>query len=128
MARRPSRLLTDRESQIMHVLWQQGPSTAEAIRLALPDRPHDSTVRTLLRVLKQKGYVRVRGRQPATYESKVTRTQVQTKAARNLLQRFFGGSVEALVTRLVDDEELSFAQLEQIRKTLSQRKRKGGQS
>ncbi len=128
MARRASRVLTDRESQIMDVLWAHGPATAEAIRHALPDEPHDSTVRTLLRVLKQKGYVRLRGRQPAVYEAKIAQNEAQTSAAQSLLARFFGGSVEALVMRLIEDEELSLEQLEQIRKTVSPRKRKGGKS
>src|ERR1700741_3213184 len=126
MPRPPSDLLTDREAQLMETLWAHGPSTAEAVREALPDQPHDSTVRTLLRVLKEKGYVRIRGRQPAVYEPIVVRTQVQTKAAQSLLARFFGGSVEALVLRLVEDDKLSPEQLDQLRKSLSQRKRKGG--
>ncbi len=110
----------------MNVLWSQGCSTAETVREALIDRPHDSTVRTMLRVLKEKGYVRIRGRQPATYEAKVDRAQVQTKAMRSLLSRFFGGSVEALVLNLVDDEELTLEQLDQLRKSLVRRKRAKG--
>jgi BlaI family transcriptional regulator, penicillinase repressor len=126
MARSPSELPTDREAQLMEVLWNQGPSTAEAVCKALPDAPHDSTVRTLLRILKEKGYVRIRGRQPAIYEPIVARTRVQSKATESLLARFFGGSVQELVQRLVEDEQLSSEQLEQLRKSLKQRKRKGG--
>jgi predicted transcriptional regulator len=126
MARPPSELLTVREAQLMEVLWDQGPSTAEAVCKSLSDSPHDSTVRTLLRILKEKGYVRIRGRQPAIYEAMVARTRVQTNATRSLLARFFGGSVEELVVRLVEDEQLSSDQLEQIRKSLKQRKLKGG--
>ncbi len=128
MVRPPSEVLTDREAQIMEILWEQGHSTAEAVREALPDHPHDSTVRTMLRVLKEKGYVRIRGRQPAVYVAKIGRAQVQTKAAQSLLARFFSGSVEALVLRLVEDEELSPEQLDQLRKSLSLRKRQGGKS
>jgi len=112
----------------MNVLWTSGPSTAEAVREALKDRPHDSTVRTLLRILKKKGYVRISGQQPAVYEAAVLRTQVQTKATRSLLTRFFGGSVEALVMRLVEDEELTVEQLAELRKSLSRRKRKRDKS
>jgi BlaI family transcriptional regulator, penicillinase repressor len=128
MARPSSQLLTDREAQLMEVLWVQGSATAEAIRDALPDQPHDSTVRTLMRVLKQKGYVRIRGRQPAVYEPRIDRLHVQSTATRSMLARFFGGSAEALVLRLVEDEQLSPQQLNQLRKSLSQRKRKGGKS
>jgi BlaI family penicillinase repressor len=126
MARTTNVLLTDREAQLMGILWDQGPQTADAVRNALPDAPHDSTVRTLLRILVKKGYVRIRGRQPAIYEPLVARTRAQSKATQSLLARFFGGSVEELVERLVEDEKLTPEQLEQLRKTLKQRQRKGG--
>lgn len=124
MPRPVSPLLTERETEIMDVLWAQGAATAEAIREKLAGAPHDSTVRTLLRILREKGYVRIRGRQPAVFEPVVARAAVQGKAARSLLARFFGGSVEALVMRLVDDEQLSPAEIERLRKSLSQRKRR----
>jgi predicted transcriptional regulator len=128
MARPSSKVLTERETQLMNILWARGPSTAEIVREALSDRPHDSTVRTLLRILKKKGYVRILERQPAIYEAMVARSDVQRKVTRSLLARFFGGSVEALVMRLVEDEELSVEQLAQLRKSLSRRKRKGEKS
>src|SRR5262249_60977372 len=111
MPRPPSPLLTDREAQIMGILWSRGPSTAETVRELLPDQPHDSTVRTLLRVLVSKGQVRIRARQPAVYEAAASQAQRQTKAAKSLLTRFFGGSVEALVLRLIEDEDLTPEQL-----------------
>ncbi len=128
MARPSAKVLTDREVQLMNVLWTNGPSTAEAVREALKDRPHDSTVRTLLRILKKKGYVRILGQQPAVYEAAVGRSDVQIKATRSLLTRFFGGSVEALVMRLVEDEQLTVEQLAELRKSLSRRKRKRDKS
>jgi predicted transcriptional regulator len=126
MPRPVAELLTERESQIMAVLWDHGPSTAEAVRAKLADRPHDSTVRTMLRVLKRKRYVRRRGHKPAVYEAAVPRSQEQGKAARSLLARLFGGSVEALVMRLIEDEQLTCEQLERLRKDLARRKRRGG--
>ncbi len=125
MARPASELLTDREAQLMEILWSKGPCTAETVRKSLPDHPHDSTVRTLLRVLKQKGYLCIRGRQPAVYQAIVPRQDVQRNATGSLLARFFGGSVEALVLHLVEDEHLSSAQLDQLRKSFSRRKSKG---
>jgi predicted transcriptional regulator len=121
-------MLTQRESQIMEVLWAHGPASAESVREKLADDPHDSTVRTMLRVLRGKGYVRVRGRQPAVYEAAVDRQKIQGKAAQNLLKRFFGGSVEALVMRLVEDEQLTPKQLDQLRKKIANDKRRGGKS
>jgi predicted transcriptional regulator len=101
----------------MEVLWKQGSCTAEDIRAALPDDPHDSTVRTLLRILEEKGQIRhaVRGK-AFVYRSAVPRVQAERKALRSLLRRFFSGSAEALVMRLVEDEQLTTQQLEDLKK------------
>ena len=126
MPRPASELLTDREAQIMEILWSRGRATAEEVRAALADEPHDSTVRTLLRVLKEKGYVKIAGRQPAVYEPMVPQADVQQSAARSLLNRFFGGSADELVLRLLEDEHLTAEQLSQLRKQFSLQRRKGG--
>ena len=126
MPRPTSELLTDREAQIMEILWTLGQATAEEVRSRLPDEPHDSTVRTLLRVLKDKGYVRIHGRQPASYLPIVARQEAQHKATRRLVERFFGGSTDALVLRLLEDEHLTPEQLEQLKKQFTSKRRKGG--
>ena len=112
----------------MEILWSDGEGSAESVRQALPHEPHDSTVRTLLRILKDKGYVRVSGRQPALYRPLVSRQQSQRKAALSLVARFFGGSASALVLRLLEDEELTAEQLNQLKKRVATRRRKGGKS
>jgi predicted transcriptional regulator len=126
MPRPASELLTDREAQIMEILWTRGRATAEEVRAALADEPHDSTVRTLLRVLKEKGYVKITGRQPAAYEPIVPQADVQQSAARSLLNRFFGGSADELVLRLLEDEHLTAEQLGELRKQFAAQRRKGG--
>jgi BlaI family transcriptional regulator, penicillinase repressor len=126
MPRPLSEMLTDRESQIMEILWKAGEATAEMVREQLADQPHDSTVRTLLRVLKEKGYVKISGRQPAVYVPVVSREEVQHKAAKRLVERFFGGSADALVLRLLEDEHLTTEQLEQLKSQYATKRRKGG--
>lgn len=117
MARPASDTLTERETQIMAVLWKLESATAEQIREALPDEPHDSTVRTLLRVLETKGYIRHTTRGKAyVYRPAIARGKVERKAVRSILRRFFGGSAEALVLRLIEDEEITPEQLAQLKK------------
>ena len=118
MARPASEILTEREAQIMEVLWSRGAATADEVRIGLGDNAHDSTVRTLLRILKNKGYVRTKGRQPKVYEPRMAREQAQSKAAASLLERFFGGAAKALVLRLLEDESLTPAQLDELRQRL----------
>ncbi len=99
----------------MEILWSHGKATAEQIRELLPDRPHDSTVRTLLRILESKGYVARDGPgRPLLYEAVVSRSKAQRTALRRLLGRLFGGSPEALALRLLEDRHLTPAQFEEI--------------
>ncbi len=125
-------MLTEREAQIMDVLWKLGTAPADEIRGKLPGEPHDSTVRTLLRILESKGYVThdVRGKS-FIYRPAVERAHAQRSALRNFLGRLFGGSAEDLVLRLIEDEALTPVQFEQIRKSVQPRRskrRKGGSS
>jgi predicted transcriptional regulator len=123
-------ILTEREAQIMDVLWRHGEALADEIREELPGEPHDSTVRTLLRILETKGFVSHETRGKAfVYRPAVERAQAQRSALRKFLGRLFDGSAESLVLRLIEDEVLTPAQLEQIRRQAQLRplrRRKGG--
>lgn len=121
MPRPPSETLTPREAQLMEILWSRGSATAEEIRADLPDDPHDSTVRTILRVLETKGYVRHSSRgKTYHYRPAIKRERAERSAVRSLLERFFGGSAEALVQRLIEDEQLTPDEFDQIRRMIDQ--------
>lgn len=117
MARGRSETLTGREAAIMDVIWRLGAATAEEVRSGLADPPHDSTIRTLLRVLESKGYVRheVAGK-AYSYRAVVDREKAQRHALGSLLARFFGGSAEDLVLRLIEDERITPEQLDELRR------------
>ena len=120
MARPSSDTLTEREAQIMEILWSHGDATAEQIRELLPDRPHDSTVRTLLRILESKGYVAREGPgRPLVYKAEVSRSKAQRTALQRLLGRLFRGSPEALALRLLEDRHLTPEQFEEIARNAS---------
>jgi len=122
MARPGSETLTPREAQIMEVLWSRGSATADQIRSDLPGESHDSTVRTLLRVLEEKGYVRHTAKGKAyVYTPAVKRASAERKAVRSILQRFFGGSAEALVMRLIEDDQLTPGQLDELKRQIETR-------
>jgi|SRR5579872_975440 len=131
MPRPTTEMLTEREAQIMDVLWRLGEAVADDVRARLPGDPHDSTVRTLLRILESKGYVvhRTSGKS-YVYRPAVDRSQAQRSALRSFLGRLFEGSAEKLVISLIEEEELTFEQLEQIRKPVQSRraKRRNGES
>lgn len=126
MPRPSSPVLTQREAQIMAVLWELGEATAEQIRTRLPGKSHDSSVRTLLRILKTKGYLRIRPKsRPTLYRPAVGKSKAQGQAAKSLLSRFFDGSAEALVLRLLEENELTAEQLDALRESVSEQRSKG---
>ncbi len=132
MARPPSEGLTEREAQIMDVVWRLGEATAEQVREGLPDDPHDSSVRTLLRVLVTKGYLQHETRGKAyVYRAAVERRKAQKQALQGLLGRLFAGSAEDLVLRLLEEEYLTPDQLEELKQAnanhvKTSRNKKGG--
>jgi BlaI family transcriptional regulator, penicillinase repressor len=117
VARPAAKNLTNRETEIMAVLWDLGSATAEAIREALPGEPHDSTVRTHLRGLESKGYVRRKRQGKAdVYRPTLPRKKAQGKAVQSLISHFFGGSPEALIVRLLEDENISVDKIDELRR------------
>jgi predicted transcriptional regulator len=115
MPRSRGESLTERETQIMDVLWRLKSATADEVRSQLPGDPHDSTVRTLLRVMEEKGLV-VHDVQQRTfvYRARVVQSKAQRKAVKGLLDRLFGGSGKNLVLQLLDDEEITPEELQRL--------------
>ena len=112
------------EQSVMDYIWSHGPSTAEACREALAaSRPmKDSTIRTVLRRLEEKGYVRhnVEGR-TFIYKAADRRQNVAVRAVKNIIDRFCGGSAEELVLGMVDSEVLDHKQLERLARKIAER-------
>ena len=120
MAREKSATLTGREAQIMDVLWRLGVATAEQVREGLADPLHDSTVRTLLRVLESKGFVAHEAQGKAyVYQAAIARGKAQRHALREVLAQFFGGSAEALVLSLIEDDRLTAEQIDDLKQARS---------
>jgi BlaI family transcriptional regulator, penicillinase repressor len=97
--------LTRRERQVMDILYRRGRATAAAVMADLPGKPNSSTVRTQLRVLEDKGYVRhdEEGLR-YVYMPAVPRHAARKSALRHLVDTFFDGSAEKVVTALVGGE------------------------
>ena len=107
----------------MEILWKHGPATAEQIRRAL--EPHhslkDSTIRTVLRRLQQKGYVSHRVKGKAFVYSGVEKPRnVAVRAVRQILDRFCDGSLEQLLVGLVENEVVDRGELERLARKLSE--------
>jgi predicted transcriptional regulator len=112
-------VLTDREADIMKVLWDHGPSVVADVRRRLPDKLAYTTVLTVLRVLESKGYVghEEEGR-VHRYFAAVQQNAAQKSALSHLTSKLFNGSVELLFTHLVSDKKLTAEQIRRMRKIL----------
>jgi len=96
-------MLARRERQILDLLFALGRATGQEIQRALPDAPSYSTVRTILRVLERKGYVRhTEERLRYVYEPAIPREKARKSALRRLLHTFFDGSAQQAVAALLD--------------------------
>jgi len=115
MARQKS--LGELEQQVMEFLWQHGPATGEAVRAAVGKARvlTDSTIRTVLRRLEAKQYVKheMDGRQ-FLYSSAREPRKVAAEAVRSALKNFCRGSLEELLTGLVDHRVVDSAELRRL--------------
>jgi len=95
--------LSRRERQIMDILYRAGRATAAEVRAGLHEAPSDSAVRTLLRILEEKGHVRHELEGPRfVYIPTVGRDKAKRSALKHVLDTFFGGSASQVVAALVD--------------------------
>jgi len=115
---------TDRELDVMSVLWDVGPATVAEVRERIADDLAYTTVLTMLRTLEQKGYVsHTEDGRAHRYKPLVKREVAGRTALRRLVDKVFDGSPELLLTQLVSDKNLSDEELRRLRKLLAERLR-----
>jgi predicted transcriptional regulator len=113
---------TERELDVMAVLWEKGPSTVAEVREHIADPPAYNTVLSVLRILEEKGHVAHREEGRAhRYHALVARDRAGASAVKRLVERMFGGSPELLLTHLMRDRTLTEADLRRLRKMLDER-------
>lgn len=119
-------VLTERESDIMAVLWERGPSTVAEVREHLADDLAYNTVLTMLRILEEKGYTghEEEGR-AFRYHALVEREAAADSAVRGLVRRLFGGSPSLLLTQVVRQRDLPEDELKRLRALIDARLAEG---
>ena len=125
MPRRKSRTLTEVELEIMQVIWQKGETSVQEIQEALTrpgGAPALPTVRKMLSILQDKGYVKRRAAgRGHQYRAAVERDRAQEKILRDIVKRAFRGSAARLVAALVETEMLSEKELARARQIIRER-------
>lgn len=113
---------TDRELDVMAVLWDHGPSTVSEVREHLEDPLAYTTVLTVLRTLEAKGFVSHEEEGKAhRYAPLVARDRAGKTALGHVLDKIFGGSREMLLANLVKERGVDAAELRRLRKILDAR-------
>ena len=113
------------ERSVLQIVWRLGAITADQVREEL-DRPlKDSTVRTVLRRLEEKGYITHSVDERAfIYRPAQSRQRVAGRAAQRIVDWFCDGSVEALLVGMVDSKLLGHAELQRLAKLIATAQKK----
>ena len=111
----------------MDIIFTRGEATAAEVNAALPDQPSYSTVRTLLRILEEKGHLKHReDGQRFIYVPTRTRAAESRSALKRVVKTFFEGSLADAVAALVDtaDGRLPAGELKRIEAIIKKAKSK----
>jgi predicted transcriptional regulator len=125
----PHLTLSRRERQIMDILYRRGRATAAEVMEDLPGEPSYSTVRTQLRVLETKGHVRHEEEGLRyVYTAAVPRRSARRSALRHLVDTFFDGSPEKVVSALLggDAAHVTPEELDRIAALIDRARKDGG--
>lgn len=122
MPRKPSKTFTDKELEIMRLIWELGEATVKDLQDHLPGDRHYNSVLTIIRVLERKGHLthRVEGR-AYIYRAKVSHEKASRRVLKHLVEHVFGGSASSLVLHLVETGDLTEADLREVRARMAQR-------
>jgi predicted transcriptional regulator len=119
MPRRKTNTLTNAEHRIMEVIWARGSATVSDVVEALQGKDAYTTILTLMRILKAKGYLSSRKEGRAhVFTPRVDRDTVARKAVHQLLAKFFDGSPGELVLSFLREEEITPKELDQLKKKI----------
>jgi predicted transcriptional regulator len=120
MSRKRPQILTNAEHRIMEVIWARGSATVGEVVDALEGKDAYTTILTLMRILKAKGYLSSRKEGRAfVFVPEVDRTTAARKAVHQLLSKFFSGSPSELVLSFLRQEELTPEELDAIKRRIT---------
>jgi len=120
--------LTDLENEVMRAVWESEPCTVEAVHLvvARTHRLKETSTRTLLRRLEQKGYLEHEEAGRAyVYRAVEPARSLAARAVRQIIDRFCQGSVEELVSGMVEAKVLSKGELARLEEFVKGQKQGG---
>ena len=114
--------LFDSEAKVMEILWREGPLPAKEISLIAADSIgwNKNTTYTVIKKLEAKGFIR-RDEPGFVCTPLISEKDIRKNETSSLLTRFFGGSRKALFSALIEDEELSDSEVEELKNLIDKR-------
>lgn len=125
MAKSPAPQLSRRERQIMDVLYRVNRATAAEVQEGMPEAPSYSAVRTMLRILEEKGHVRHEQDGPRyVYIPTVARDKAKRSALTHVVNTFFDGSASQVMAALIElsPRDMDEDELARIRQLIDEAK------
>jgi predicted transcriptional regulator len=115
--------LGELEREILELVWAHGPVSADAVQKRLTRALKESTVRTVLKRLEQKGYLEhTTENRTFLYTATQTRSSAAARAVKGIVDRFCNGSVEEVLVGLVDAQILDRRELARLAEKIAKAK------
>ncbi|MDE7376471.1 MAG: BlaI/MecI/CopY family transcriptional regulator [Muribaculaceae bacterium] len=115
-AGRKKQTLTDKEAELMNMLWEHGPLFVRELVALYPDpKPHFNTVATTVRILEDKGFVTheaIGGSH--RFKAVASRADFSRKSLSDVIRTYFGNSYKSVVSALAEEEKISASELREI--------------
>lgn len=115
-AGRKKQVLTEKETQLMKMLWERGPLFVREMVDLLPNpKPHFNTVATTIRILESKGYVEheVFGGSHR-FRALADQSEFRSKSLGDVIRNFFGNSYRVAISSLIEEEKISVEEVKEI--------------
>ncbi|MDE5814467.1 MAG: BlaI/MecI/CopY family transcriptional regulator [Muribaculaceae bacterium] len=115
-AGRKKQMLTEKEAELMNMLWDKGPLFVREMLDLYPDpKPHFNTVATTIRILEGKGYVghEVLGNSHRFYAIS-EKNEFRSKSLGDVIRNFFGNSYKIAISSLIEEEKISIDEVKEI--------------
>ncbi|ERI08903.1 transcriptional regulator, BlaI/MecI/CopY family [Aneurinibacillus aneurinilyticus ATCC 12856] len=119
--------ISEAEWEVMNVLWQKAPQTANEVISSLQERTNwkPKTVRTLLDRLVQKKVVGVNQNQKLyTFFPLYSQDECQRAEAQSFIKRIYGGALKSMLVQFIQEQSLSDEDIKELRSILDEKPKK----
>jgi predicted transcriptional regulator len=122
--KKPERLLTEVELELMNVIWKSEECTIRGVVDQLPKERSlaYTSVATMMKILEEKGFLKSQsGEKTHTFRAVLPKEEYESRTLNHVAEKVFAGSPSSMVMKLLDEAELSKEELKAIQKTLEER-------